>query len=178
MPLSRWLVGLALLPMIGCSSVPILPGDANLATVGYVDTASEENVKSELPGALDTALVNDRKQIAQLQQRVLAQETEIEQSKRELAELSRALDRMSADMQAQAETFRGLADRLHQTADGLDQALVALPQDTLQLFSDALLAHLASRAATPTAPRQEKSSSGPEASPDSAAAGRDAAEGG
>jgi septal ring factor EnvC (AmiA/AmiB activator) len=143
MSISRWLACSALLPVLGCSSVPMLPGGANLATTGYVDETSAENVKSELPGALDSALVDDRKQIAQLQQRVLSQETEIEASKRQLEALSNTIDQLRADVNSQSETFRELTRRLQATADGLDRALVALPKDTLRLFSDALLEHLA-----------------------------------
>jgi septal ring factor EnvC (AmiA/AmiB activator) len=143
MSISRWLACSALLPVLGCSSVPMLPGGANLATTGYVDETSAENVKSELPGALDSALVDDRKQIAQLQQRVLSQETEIEASKRQLEALSNTIDQLRADVNSQSETFRELTRRLQATADGLDRALVALPKDTLRLFSDALLKHLA-----------------------------------
>ncbi len=144
-------LSLSLLPLLGCSSLPLLPDGANLATVDYVNDADEQNLEQELPSAIDSALVDDRKQIAQLQQRVLAQESQLEESRQQVDELSKTLDQLSEDMRVQAETFRTLAGRLEETASGLDQALSALPTDTLRLFSDALQEYLAAVSPPPEA---------------------------
>ncbi len=50
------LIWMALTPLVGCTSLPFV-------------------LEKELPASMDAMLVEDRKQISQLQQRVLAQDT-------------------------------------------------------------------------------------------------------
>lgn len=140
--LSAWV-----LSGLGCSSLPVLPNDANLATVGYVEEVNERNLASTLPDRIDSALVEDRKQISQLQQRVLVQESQLEHASEQLAALSKALDQYAQQMRAQAETFQALADGFDATTLRLDESLAALPSDTLRLLRDALHDYLAAREA-------------------------------
>jgi septal ring factor EnvC (AmiA/AmiB activator) len=136
-------------PLLGCSSMPLLPGGSNLATVGYVNDANQKTLESDLPARMDAMLVDDRKQIAQLQQRVISQATEIEAANRQLTSLSQQIEQLGKEMQSQAETFQSLAENLRATTTRLDATLSGLPTDTLRLFSDALQSYLAARDAQP-----------------------------
>lgn len=150
---------------LGCSSMPLLPKDSNLATVGYVEEVNKRNLEDTLPSSIDSALVDDRKQISQLQQRVLAQESQLEQASAQLAALSKALDQYAQQMNSQADTFRNLADGFEETTSRLDQTLTALPTDTLKLLSQALQDYLATREA---AKEESKAAEAPAPAPESA----------
>ena len=139
LPLAMLLLFVA--PMAACSSAPIF-GGSSLATVDWVKEADQIALAEEVPARVDLALVDDRKRIAQLQERVLTQETELEQANEQLGVLSQTLDEMSAEMQKQAETFHALAVSLQQTTAALDATLTALPTDTLRLFNTALQQYL------------------------------------
>ncbi len=113
------LIWMALTPLVGCTSLPFV-------------------LEKELPARMDAMLVEDRKQISQLQQRVLAQDTKLEDAARQLEALSETVTQFGEQMEDQARTFQTLAEGLQASTSRLDASVAALPADTLRLFSNAL----------------------------------------
>lgn len=149
----------------GCSSIPILPEDGvggsfNLATTRYVkesDGVLEERVASrilgELPANLEGLLVEDRRRVSQLQERVLSQETEIERLGSELDVANTTLVQLSELLASESEAFRASTEELRGTATRLEDAIQVLPTETIRQLSDALDAYLQTRPPTAEAAR-------------------------
>ena len=139
----------ALVAGLACSAVPIMPDEASLATVSYVHSIADEaesdaaaEIRSELPGEIDEALVEDRRRIAQLQERVLKQEEDIEELTENLREADRRMAEAREQLQSETEAFRTAADEIEATVANLNSAIRALPQQTIEQLRDALDAFL------------------------------------
>ncbi len=138
------------LPMLGCTTMPFMPergagASFNLATVAYVNAADRDSLDRELPRRMDALLVEDRKRIAQLQERVIAQDTTIETLSQGVTTLSGTVTVIGEEMSSQAKTFGELAQELRDTSSRLDAAIAALPTETLRQFSRALQVYLEER---------------------------------
>jgi len=147
----------ALVPVaaaLACSSMPGMPSQGSgssfsLATVEYVNQRNAamrsevlQQLRNELPSAVEAAMVDDRRRIGQVQEMVLEHEQELEAMIKSLAEARASLASAVEQLQAASKTFNESIEEFRKSRDSLQAEMAALPTEMLALLRAALDRHL------------------------------------
>lgn len=139
---------------LACSSVPGMPSQGSgagfsLATVEYVNQRSAamrsevlQELRKEVPKAVEAAMVDDRRRISQVQEMVLEHEQELEAMNKNLAEARASLASAVEQLQAESKSFNESIEEFRKSRESLQAEMAALPTEMLVLLRAALDRHL------------------------------------